>query len=107
MATIRATLIAGLTIAMASLGAFASAVAEPLTAAQSAEIANGLPAPRCARPAEEEAMRVNRLVERVAEARAAMDKNPLLWATFKYYEAELAATRRCLVSASAGQSVVR
>lgn len=107
MNTIRKSLLAGLAIAVAALGTFATAAAEPLTAAQSAAIANGLPKPRCSRPVEEEAARVNQLVALVAEYRTLMETKPLQWVTFKYYEAELAATRRCLQSASAGQAVVR
>jgi hypothetical protein len=98
--TIRLSLIAAL-VATASLASFSSAAAQP------GPKFNGFPAPQCSRPMDQEAMRVNQLADLLAETRAQVDKNPLLWATVGYYEAELAATKRCLQSASAGQAIVR
>jgi hypothetical protein len=106
MMTIRSSLIAAFALAASSIGS--PAIAQPpLTPAEMTNLANGLPAPRCSRPFEQEATRAAQLAGLMEQARAAMDKNPLLWATFKYYEAELAATRRCLQSASAGNPAVR
>jgi hypothetical protein len=63
--------------------------------------ANGLPAPLCSRPLEQEAARVQRLVEALAQSRAGAQRNPLLLADVGYYEAELASSRGCMQSVAA------
>jgi lactate dehydrogenase-like 2-hydroxyacid dehydrogenase len=98
--TIRTSLLTGLAVAIVTLGTIGSAAAETLST-------KNLPQARCSRPLDEEATRVNKLADLVAQYRVIMEKQPLEWVTFKYYEAELAASRRCLQSASAGQAVVR
>jgi hypothetical protein len=86
--------------AMLSLGA-SSATSAPLHATQSATAPNGFPAPHCSRSADEESLRIKQLVEFVQKSRAMAEQNPLLWADVGYYEAELAASRRCLQSVAA------
>jgi hypothetical protein len=104
MTTIRTCTLAGLAIlaaaAIVSLGA-TSATAETLRPTQAANAPNGFPAARCSRPAEEEALRIKQLTEFVQKSRAMVEQNPLLWADVGYYEAELAATRRCVQSVAA------
>jgi len=80
------------------LGSFSSAAAQPPLHPTAF---NGFPAPRCSRPPEQEAARIQRLVESLEEARAAAEKNPLLLADVGYYQAELAASRRCTQSVAA------
>jgi hypothetical protein len=100
MTTIRTRNFAGLAILAAamvvSLGVSASA--EPLRPTQAANAPNGFPADRCSRPADEEVLRIKQLVEFVQKSRAMAQQNPLLQADVGYYEAELAASRRCLQS---------
>jgi len=100
MTTIRTRNFAGLAIlAAAMVVSFGvSASAEPLRPSQAANAPNGFPAGRCSRPADEEALRIKQLVEFVQKSRAMVQQNPLLWADVGYYEAELAASRRCLQS---------
>jgi len=83
------------------LGSFSSAAAQPPLHPTAATAFNGFPAPRCSRPPEQEAARIQRLVESLEEARAAAEKNPLLLADVGYYQAELAASRRCMQSVAA------
>jgi len=101
MTTIRTRTLAALAIlaaaAIVSLGAV-SATAETLRPTQAANAPNGFPAARCSRPADEEALRIKQLAEFVQKSRAMVEQNPLLWADVGYYEAELAASRRCLQS---------
>src|ERR1700684_2469973 len=78
------------------LGALSTSGAQPLGPVQSASAPNGFPAARCSRPADQEALRVKQLVEFVEKSRAMAVQNPLLLADVGYYEAELAASRRCL-----------
>jgi hypothetical protein len=59
------------------------------------------PATRCSRPADQEALRIKQLVEFVEKSRRMAVRNPLLLADVGYYEAELAASRRCLQSVAA------
>ena len=103
MTTVRTRNFAGLAILAAamvvSLGVPASA--EPLRPTQAANAPNGFPAARCSRPADEEALRIKQLAEFVQKSRAMVVQNPLLWADVGYYEAELAASRRCLQSVAA------
>jgi hypothetical protein len=75
--------------------------AQPMGAVQSATAPNGFPAGRCSRPADQEALRIQRLVEFVEESRSIAVQNPLLLADVGYYEAELAASRRCLQAVAA------
>jgi len=100
MTTIRTRNFAGLAIVAAAMVVSfgVSASAEPLRPSQAANAPNGFPAGRCSRPADEEALRIKQLVEFVQKSRAMVQQNPLLWADVGYYEAELAASRRCLQS---------
>jgi hypothetical protein len=103
MTTIRTRTLAGLAILAATVVSFGSvsASAEMLRPMQAASAPNGFPAARCSRPAEEEALRIRQLAEFVQKSRAMVEQNPLLWADVGYYEAELAASRRCLQSVAA------
>ena len=103
MTTIRTRNFAGLAIVAAAMVVSfgVSASAEPLRPSQAANAPNGFPAGRCSRPADEEALRIKQLVEFVQKSRAMVEQNPLLWADVGYYEAELAASRRCLQSVAA------
>jgi len=83
------------------LGALSSSSAQPVGPVQSATAPNGFPAARCSRPADQEALRVKRLIEFVEKSRAMAVQNPLLLADVGYYEAELAASRRCLQTLAA------
>ena len=74
---------------------------QPIGPVQSASAPNGLPAARCSRPADQEALRIRQLVDFVAQSRAMAVQNPLLLADVGYYEAELAASRRCLQAVAA------
>jgi hypothetical protein len=101
MSTFR-RLFTGLTIATGvCLGALASSDAQPIGPVQSLSAPNGLPAGRCSRPADQEALRVKQLAEFVEKSRSMAAQNPLLLADVAYYEAELAASRRCLQSVAA------
>ena len=62
---------------------------------------NSFPAVACSRPASEEAARIEQLVRLVEQTRVKAAHNPLLLADAAYYEAELAATRRCIQSLAA------
>jgi hypothetical protein len=97
-------------IAVAMAGAIAAALvgmnagmshARPLGPVQSPSAANGFPAARCSRPADQEALRIKQLAEFVEKSRSMAMRNPLLLADVDYYEAELAASRRCLESVAA------
>jgi hypothetical protein len=102
MTTIRTRFLAGLAIVAAViLGALSSSGAQPMGPVQSATAPNGFPATRCSRPADQEALRVKQLVEFVEKSRAMAVQNPLLLADVGYWEAELAASRRCLQSVAA------
>lgn len=84
-----------------ALGAISSAAAQPMGHVQSASAPNGFPAGRCSRPADQEALRVKQLAEFVEKSRSMAVENPLLLADVGYYEAELAASRRCLQAVAA------
>jgi hypothetical protein len=102
MTTYRARLFTGATISAAIiLGALSSSGAQPTGPVQSATAPNGFPAARCSRPADQEALRVKQLIEFVEKSRAMAVQNPLLLADVGYYEAELAASRRCLQTLAA------
>ncbi|HLK81236.1 MAG TPA: hypothetical protein VKT99_07040 [Xanthobacteraceae bacterium] len=85
------------------LGAQSVSDAQPLGPVQSLSAPNGLPAARCSRPADQEALRIRQLAEFLEKARSMAVQNPLLLADVAYYEAELAASRRCLQSVAARQ----
>jgi len=102
MTTIRTNIIAGLAISTAViLGALSNAAAEPARPVHTGSASNGFPAARCSLPADQEAERMKRLTQLLDETRAATGQNPLLWASVGYYEAELAATKRCVQSVAA------
>ncbi|HMA70241.1 MAG TPA: hypothetical protein VKP67_01930 [Xanthobacteraceae bacterium] len=102
MTTLRARLCIGLAISAAVvLGSIPASGAQPMGPVQSATAPNGLPAARCSRPADQEALRIKQLVEFVEKSRAMAAQNPLLLADVGYYEAELAASRRCLQNVAA------
>jgi hypothetical protein len=108
MTTLRTSIIAGLAIlAAVVLGSLSAAMLGSLSAAQaqgpvqSAAAPNGLPVARCSRPLDQEAVRIKQLIEFVQKSRAMAETNPLLLADVGYYEAELAASRRCLQSVAA------
>jgi hypothetical protein len=75
--------------------------AQPLRPVQSETAPNGFPAARCSRSADQEALRIKQLVEFVEMSRRMAVQNPLLLGDVGYYEAELAASRRCLQSVAA------
>ncbi len=101
MSTFR-RLFTGLTIAAGVfLGALSSSDAQPVGPVQSLSAPNGFPAARCSRPADQEALRVKQLVEFLEKSRSLAAQNPLLLADVAYYEAELAASRRCPQSVAA------
>ena len=87
------------------LGVLAVPVAASIGAAQDlyppVQLRNGFPAPACARPAAEEAIRIEQLIRLAEQARIKASHNPLLLADVAYYEAELAATRRCIQALAA------
>ena len=82
-------------------GAQSTASAQPMGPVQSTTAPNGFPAARCSRPADQEALRIKQLVEFLERSRRMAVHDPLLLADVGYYEAELAASRRCLQSVAA------
>ena len=97
MTTTRARFFAGLALsATVILGAPSACGAQQLESVPSETAPNGFPAAWCSRPADQEALRVKQLVEFVEKFRRMAVQNPLLLADVGYYEAELAASRRCL-----------
>ena len=62
---------------------------------------NGFPAAHCSRPADQEALRIKQLAEFLERSRRMAAQNPLLLSDVGYYEAELAASLRCLQSVAA------
>jgi len=93
---------AGLAVLAAVIfGALSASSAQPMGPVQSETAPNGLPAARCSRPADQEALRIKQLAEFVEKSRRMAVQNPLLLADVGYYEAELAASRRCLQSVAA------
>jgi hypothetical protein len=100
--TICARFFTGLVLSAAVICAASSASdAQQLRLVQSQTAPNGFPAARCSRPADQEALRIKQLVEFVEKSRRMAVQNPLLLADVGYYEAELAASRRCLQSVAA------
>jgi hypothetical protein len=97
-----ARFIAGLALSVTVIFGEPSAFgAQPLRPVQSETAPNGFPAARCSRSADQEALRIKQLVEFVEMSRRMAVQNPLLLADVGYYEAELAASRRCLQSVAA------
>jgi hypothetical protein len=102
LTTTRARFFTGLALSAAVIfGAPSASGAQPLGSAQSETATNGFPAARCSLPAEQEALRIKQLVEFVEKSRRMAVQNPLLLADVRYYEAELAASRRCLQAVAA------
>jgi len=102
MTTTCARLFTGLALsAVVVFGALSNSGAQPMGAIQSATAPNGFPAARCSRPPDQEALRVQQLVEFVEKSRSLAVENPLLLADVGYYEAELSASRRCLQAVAA------
>ena len=102
MTTISARFFTGLALSATVISAAPSASdAQQLRLVQSETAPNGFPATRCSRPADQEALRIKQLVEFVEKSRRMAVRNPLLLADVGYYEAELAASRRCLQSVAA------
>jgi hypothetical protein len=79
-------------------GALSTSGAQPMGPVQSANAPNGFPAAHCSRPADQEALRIKQLIEFLEKSRSMAVQNPLLQADVGFYEAELAASRRCLQS---------
>jgi hypothetical protein len=103
LTTIRARFITGLALSAAVIfGAPFASGAQPLESVPSDIAPNGFPAARCSRPADQEALRVTQLVEFVEKSRRMAVRNPLLLADVGYYEAELAASLRCLQAVATG-----
>jgi hypothetical protein len=95
-------ILTGLAIsAVVILRATSTSFGQPMGPVQSASAPNGLPAARCSRPADQEALRIRQLADFVEKSRAMAAQNPLLLADVGYYEAELAASRRCLQAVAA------
>jgi len=82
-------------------GALSTSGAQPMGPVQSPTGLNGFPAAQCSRSADQEALRIKQLVEVLEKSRRMAVQNPLLRADVGYYEAELAASRRCLQSVAA------
>ena len=102
MTTSCARFFTGLALSATVIFAASSASdAQQLRLVQSQAAPNGFPAARCSRPADQEALRIKQLVEFVEKSRRMAVQNPLLLADVGYYEAELAASRRCLQSVAA------
>lgn len=87
------------------LGVLALPVTTSIGSAQDlylpAPLRHSFPAVACSRPASEEAVRIEQLIRLVEQTRVKAAHNPLLLADAAYYEAELAATRRCIQSLAA------
>jgi hypothetical protein len=102
LTTTRARFFTGLALSAAVIfGAPSASGAQPLGPVQSETAPNGFPAARCSRSADQEGLRIKQLVEFVEKSRRIAVRNPLLLADVGYYEAELAASRRCLQSVAA------
>ncbi len=102
MATTCARFVIGFALSAAVVvGALSTSGAQPIGPVQSATAPNGFPAARCSRPADQEALRVKQLAEFLEKSRSMAVQNPLLLADVGYYEAEIAASRRCLQSVAA------
>jgi hypothetical protein len=99
LTTSYARFFAGLAVSAAVVfGALATSNAQPMGPVQSETAPNGLPAARCSRSADQEALRIKQLAAFLEKSRRMAVQNPLLLADVAYYEAELAASRHCLQS---------
>ena len=102
MTTTCARFLTGLALSATVISAVPSASdAQQLRLVQSETAPNGFPAAHCSRPADQETLRIKQLIEFVEKSRRMAAQNPLLLADVGYYEAELAASRRCLQSVAA------
>ena len=102
MTTIRARFVTGLALSAAVIfGAPPGSGAQTLGPVQSETAPNGFPGAHCSHPADQEALRIKQLVDFVEKLRRMAVRTPLLLADVGYYEAELAASRRCLQSVAA------
>jgi hypothetical protein len=102
LTTTRARFVTGLALSAAVIfGALSACGAQTLRSVQSETAPNGFPGARCSHPADQEALRIKQLVDFVEKSRRMAVRNPLLLADVGYYEAELAASRRCLQSVAA------
>jgi hypothetical protein len=101
MSTLCARFVAAFAILAAVVLGMSASFAQPMGPVQSATAPNGVPAGRCSRPADQEALRIKQLVEFIEKSRAMAVQNPLLLADVGYYEAELAASRRCVQAVAA------
>jgi hypothetical protein len=102
LTTICARFFLGLALLAAVVfGALSTSSAQPMGPVQSVTAPNGFPAARCSRPADQEALRIKQLSEFLERSRRMAVHDPLLLADVGYYEAELAASRRCLQSVAA------
>jgi len=103
LTTTRARFFTGLALSAAVIfGAPSAFGAQQVESVPSETTPNGFPAARCSRPANQEALRLKKLVEFVEKSRRMAVRNPLLLADVGYYEAELAASRRCLQAVATG-----
>src|SRR5258708_8292299 len=95
MTTTCARLFTGFALSVTVIfGALSNSGAQPIGHVQSATAPNGFPAARCSRPADEEALRILRLVEFVEKSRSMAVQNPLLFPDLGYYPADPAPTLR-------------
>ena len=102
MTTTCARFLTGLALSATVIFAAPSASdAQQLRLVHSETAPNGFPAAHCSRPADQETLRIKKLIEFVEKSRRMAAQNPLLLADVGYYEAELAASRRCLQSVAA------
>jgi hypothetical protein len=97
-----ARIFTGLALSAAVIfGALSASGAQAMGPLQAETAPNGFPVARCSRPADQEALRMKQLAEFLERTRSMAAQNPLLLADVGYYEAELAASRRCLQSVAA------
>ena len=97
-----ARFLTGLALSATVISAAPSASdAQQLRLVQSETAPNGFPTAHCSRPVDQETLRIKQLIEFVEKSRRKAAQNPLLLADVGYYEAELAASRRCLQSVAA------
>jgi len=108
MSAICARTFTGLALSAAVVfGALSTSGAQPMAPVQSPTALNGFPAAQCSRSADQEALRIKQLVEVLEKSRRMAVQNPLLLADVGYYEAELAASRRCPQSVAARSETSR
>jgi hypothetical protein len=103
LTTSHAPFLPGLALSAAVIfGLPSTSGAQPLGSVPSDIAPNGFPVAGCSRSADQEALRIKQLVEFVEKYRRMAVRNPLLLADVSYYEAELAASRRCLQAIATG-----